>query len=89
MKINTNYNQFKKINEIQKNNIDKSKNEKSAKSEKAKQNAVLDSKLLNHLDQVKDTEVFRQDRVDAIKQQLKDGNYQINYDLLADKFLED
>jgi flagellar biosynthesis anti-sigma factor FlgM len=89
MKINTNYNQFKKINEIQKNNIDKSKNERSAKSEKAKQNAVLDSKLLNHLDQVKDTEVFRQDRVDAIKQQLKDGNYQINYDLLADKFLED
>jgi flagellar biosynthesis anti-sigma factor FlgM len=89
MKINTNYNQFKKINEIQKNNIDKSKNERSSKSEKAKQNSVLDSKLLSHLDQVKDSEIFRQDRVDAIKQQLKDGNYQINYDVLADKFLED
>jgi anti-sigma28 factor (negative regulator of flagellin synthesis) len=70
MKINTNYNQFKKINEIQKNNIDKSKNERSSKSEKAKQNSVLDSKLLSHLDQVKDSEIFRQDRVDAIKQQL-------------------
>jgi flagellar biosynthesis anti-sigma factor FlgM len=87
MKINTNYN-VKKFNDIQKNNVDKSKNARLTKGSETKQSAVLDSKLLSHLDTVKDTEVFRQDRVDAIKQQLSNGDYQIDLDLLADKFLE-
>jgi flagellar biosynthesis anti-sigma factor FlgM len=87
MKINTSFN-FKKINELQKSNVEKSKNERTTKSEKTKENAVLDSKLLKHLDQVQSAEVFRQDRVDAIKQQLKEGNYQINYDKLADNLID-